>query len=397
MDRSIEVDGGKRPITPSTAGKSRSDRRLSLSYSKEEEALNKSALDSEKERLARKQAREHARQLRMEERLRLQETNATATAAAVDEDGSANRSVLDRLRAETSTPVIASSPASSSIPCTPITPAHRGGGLDSSASSAAPSPMPLETSNIERAELRALQGMDGELETKYKDALLNIQKLQEHKVAVGYELEQFKDRSEDMQEDLAEAKAEIRQLKAQLRDAAAGGGSSSASPAGAAAAAAPAAMSAEGVAALKEERDAFKTDNASLRENVAALERMLAKCQADLVSKVAELATSSASSAASSAAAPTTTNLTPAEPLADGGDDAGATRLREQVKKLKAEKRELENKEDDLASQVRKLERESRRNEASLKAELDALREAYEKLRQRRNRQAGITADTTSA
>jgi len=409
MDRSIEVDGGKRPITPSTAGKSRSDRRLSLSYSKEEEALNKSALDSEKERLARKQAREHARQLRMEERLRLQETNATATAAAVDEDGSANRSVLDRLRAETSTPVIASSPASSSIPCTPITPAHRGGGLDSSASSAAPSPMPLETSNIERAgvttpddaavksELRALQGMDGELETKYKDALLNIQKLQEHKVAVGYELEQFKDRSEDMQEDLAEAKAEIRQLKAQLRDAAAGGGSSSASPAGAAAAAAPAAMSAEGVAALKEERDAFKTDNASLRENVAALERMLAKCQADLVSKVAELATSSASSAASSAAAPTTTNLTPAEPPADGGDDAGATRLREQVKKLKAEKRELENKEDDLASQVRKLERESRRNEASLKAELDALREAYEKLRQRRNRQAGITADTTSA
>ena len=44
----LRVCSGKRPITPSSAPKSRSGR---LSYSKEEEALNRSALDSEKERL----------------------------------------------------------------------------------------------------------------------------------------------------------------------------------------------------------------------------------------------------------------------------------------------------------------------------------------------------------
>merc|ERR1719272_28251 len=243
-------------------------------------------------------------------------------------------------------------------------------------------------------ELRALEGLDGELEVKYKDSLLNIQKLQEHKVAVGYELEQFKDKSEDMQEDLAEAKAEIRQLKAQLREASAGGGGGGGSAAAPTASAAPVtavaaavAAAAADIAALKEERDSFKTENESLRENVSALERMLQKCQNDLESKITLLA--AAAAGAGGAAEPTTPG--------DGADDAGSARLKEQVKKLKADKRQLENKEDDLASQVRKLERESRRNEASLKAELDALREAYEKLRQRRNRQAGITAETSSA
>jgi len=368
MDRSIEVDGGKRPITPSSAPKSRSGR---LSYSKEEEALNRSALDSEKDRLARKQAREHARQLRMEERLRLQE------ASSAEDAPGANRTVLERLRAETSTPTqsAATTPASKSLSISsisissPRTPAM-------GASSAAPSPMnastrsTLDASNIGRPgvttpddaavmhELRALEGLDGELEVKYKDSLLNIQKLQEHKVAVGYELEQFKDKSEDMQEDLAEAKAEIRQLKAQLREASAGGGGGSAAAptANAAPVAAVAATAAAAdLAALKEERDSFKTENESLRENVSALERMLQKCQNDLEFKITLLA--AAAAGAGGAAEPTTPG--------DGADDAGSARLKEQVKKLKADKRQLENKEDDLASQVRKLERESRRNEAS--------------------------------
>lgn len=131
----------------------------------------------------------------MEERLRLQEASSAEGAPG------ANRAVLERLRAETSTPIqsAVSSPASisPSIPTTPMSPAF-------GSSSAAPSPMNastrsmLDASNIGRPgittpddlalqhELRTLEGAEGELETKYKDALLNIQKLQEHKVAVGY-------------------------------------------------------------------------------------------------------------------------------------------------------------------------------------------------------------------
>ena len=193
-----------------------------------------------------------------------------------------------------------------------------------------------------------------------------------------------------MQEDLAEARTEIRHLKAELREASAGGGRGKpAAPAAEAEAAAAAA--AEDIAALKEARDSYKADNALLRDNVSQLERMLQKCQADLEAKIAMVAAAGAPERASSAGR--------GEDGGDGdaADDAGSARLKEQVKKLKADKRQLEIKEDDLTSQVRKLERDSRRNEASLKAELDALREAYEKLRQRRNRQAGITADATSA
>jgi chromosome segregation ATPase len=120
-------------------------------------------------------------------------------------------------------------------------------------------------------------------------------------------------------------------------------------------------------------------------EGAAALQVQSEEAHAKLTTALAELA-------AVTCASPPTTELS-----ADAADDGGSERMRARLATIRSEKRELETQVDELTSQVRKLERESKRNEGGLRAELDALREAYDKLRARRNRQAGVTADGTDA
>jgi chromosome segregation ATPase len=249
-----------------------------------------------------------------------------------------------------------------------------------------------------------------ELETKYTESVLQIQSMQEHKVATAFELGQLKDRAEDMQEDLAEAKAEIRKLKAELRVAALDAPTPAPVPAAvvvAMAADAEAEMPtipvalvpetprrraaadnlAEEMVLLTEELDSVKSDNMVLMEGASSLQTQLEAVQAELNTSRAELA----------AANKEVANAAPAEQAAEGSDDVGSERIRARLVTIRSEKRELENQVDDLTSQVRKLDRESKRNEGGLRAELDALREAYDKLRARRNRQAGVSTDTTEA
>jgi len=221
-----------------------------------------------------------------------------------------------------------------------------------------------------RSELQSIEDKTGggnadEIQNKYKDALLNITQLQQHKVATNFELEQFKDRHEDLQEELAETQAELRRVKHELRAHARGEPATEADQAKVA----PPAEAAADSARLKK----LEADNAALAAQLEEQARELGAAKSALA-----LAEASKSTVAMQE---------------QSGDEnisaAKIQRLESQLKRAATQKEEAERAEDEARSGARKAAREGRQKDnkiSDLETQLATIQGAYDRLRGRKTR-----------
>eukprot|EP01147_Barroeca_monosierra_P007255 gene7255-9700_t len=234
--------------------------------------------------------------------------------------------------------------------------------------------------------VQALYGRVRLLSSQLRDTLLHVNRLQNHKITVQYEREKQRDRYYDLEEELSEAKAEIRQYKDSL-----------------AAERASAASLNQRIATLEyeynqlmeqnqqsnEQATLVNTDNSAITESnpiIGSLEseiEMLRLKNKQLSESLQSQATEELNKAKESQEE-ITLNVDGLDP------QAAANRIRhleKQSSRLKDELRELENLEEEQRSENKRLKREIRSLEAdkeSLEELIKAKDEQLKKLRDRR-------------